>query len=80
MTLTMNDDVRRVAHHLLWVWYQYGKGYEDEAGNIRLEHRNMQAGEQASDLLTELGLGEDAGYDFVLNAAGRALLFDEEIE
>lgn len=66
------------AHHLLHVWAAYGATYRDETGALCLEHRNMTAGEDASDFLETLGLGEDVGYAFRVNDAGRALM-DAEI-
>lgn len=69
----MDKQLREAAHHLIWIWFQYGGGTETKDGRVMLEHRNMQAGEQAADFLEELGLGEDMGYHFELNEAGKAL-------
>lgn len=77
---TLTGDLRKAAHHLIWVWYQYGGGYESESGTICLPHRNMQAGEGACDLLTDLGLGQDQGWQFELNDAGRKLFDVDDID
>ena len=69
----MTPEIRIAAHHLIWVWYMYGGGTNSKDGFIQLEHRNMQAGEQAAEFLENLGLGEDMGYHFELNRAGMAL-------
>ena len=70
----MTDDLREAVHHLLWVWFQYGRGLARTDGKIRLSHKCMGAGEEAADFLEALGLGEDDGYYFVLNEEGEKIM------
>lgn len=74
----MNPETKIAIHHLIWIWYQYGGGSEQE-GKIVLPHKSMGAGEQATDFLCDLGLGVDTGYQFELNAAGMEI-FNAEPE
>lgn len=75
----MDSEILKAAHHLIWVWYQYGGGATSAEGRVQLEHRNMNAGEGASDFLEGLGLGSDFGYYFELNDAGMQL-FNEDFD
>lgn len=69
----IDKKLEEAAHHLLWVWYQYG----DSTRKDYLEHRNMAAGEQAAEFLEELGYGEDEGYGFKVNQKGLDLMEKE---
>lgn len=55
---------RVAARHLLWVWEAYGN----------LEHRSMQAGEDAAEWLEKRGWATDTGYGIQITPAGRALM------
>ena len=67
---------REAVYHLLWIWLQYGGG-DRKGDRVTLPHRFMSAGEDAADYIERLGLGEDEGYEVVLNAAGVELLDSE---
>ena len=81
----MSLNERKAIHHLLWIWYEYSndthkepKGFE-AATALHLPHRNMQAGEQATDFLISLGLAIDQGYQCELTPAGLEIFNDESL-
>ncbi len=69
----LSPSERLAIHHLVWIWYQYGKGCTDEQGVVHLPHQCMQAGEQAGDFLAARGLGVDNCWEIELTAAGMDL-------
>lgn len=60
----MNNTTEGAVHHLLWI--------SGQCANF--EHRNMTAGEEATDFLVSLGLGEDDGYSFVPNDEAKRIM------
>lgn len=69
----MGDEL---AKHLIAVWFQYGGGYKNAAGVVRLPHHCMQAGENAGDWLESLGLATDNGWEWELSPEGMALFYE----
>ena len=64
----MTEELKIAVHHLLWIWHQYGGAdYDPDSGLPVFEHRNMRAGERATDWLVTRGLGIDQGYQFEPN-------------
>lgn len=72
---------RKAIHHLLWVWLQYDRtnNHYVAGKECHLEHRNMQAGERATDFLEARGLARDQGYQAELTAEGLAIMEDESL-
>jgi hypothetical protein len=60
----MDYTTEEALHHLLWIFRQWAN----------FEHRNMTAGEEATDFLVSLGLGEDDGYSFVPNDEAKRIM------
>lgn len=82
----MDEELRKAIHHLLHIWLQYGSGgsrarasWPGNNGELLLDHKNMQAGEQASAFLERHGVGKDVGYSFAVNALGRQIMDDESL-
>ena len=67
-------DLEKACHHILWIWYQYGKSYETDDGVLHLEHQCMQAGERACDFLQKHGYAEDEGWTARVTPAGEKLM------
>jgi len=73
------DELDHALNNLMWVWSQYGEGSHDrhdENGklvSVYLEHRCMQAGEQAGEMLEKHGLAVDIGWGLELTEKGIAL-------
>lgn len=68
------------AHHMLWVWFQYGQGGRSSpTGVMALPCQCMQAGEQAGDWLAERGYVVNEEWDVVVTAKGRELMERKDI-
>lgn len=63
----------KLAHHLIWVWFQYGGGREVE-GEVYLPHQCMSAGENAGDALEQMGYATDEGWEMKLTQKGKDLM------
>ena len=71
---------RRMLRILLWTWVYYGQTHGDAEDCTLIEHRNMSAGEEATELLAEYGFAEDQGYCCRITPLGAALMQEEEID
>lgn len=71
----MRHQIEEVAHHLIWVWYQYaGKNID---GDIYLEHLCMSAGEGAADWLIQRGYAKETGHGCTLTEKGLSIMNQE---
>ena len=69
---------RRMLRILLWTWVYYGQTEGDGEAGTLIDHRNMSAGEEATDLLAEYGFAEDQGYCARITPLGAALMQEED--
>ncbi len=62
-----HDLIACMAYNLIWVWMQYAPPQNTDFDKVRMDHMCMSSGEDATDLLQYLGLGEDNGWQFEAN-------------
>jgi len=70
-------DIEHACKCIIYLWQQYGDISTNNEKHYLLEHRNMSAGEEATDFLEHYGYGIDVGYSLALTRKG-LILADEE--